>query len=522
MFKNAKIGTKLLAGFAVMLAISLVLTAAWLIQSRRLTRALEEAVNATAKKQKLAGEIRTSSAEMLVSENGIVLGSVLQRGDAVKRSKEEFRTQVTKMKSAIAEFRPLSDASAASSLDRLDTQLAVAGQAHEQMMRALDKQQFDVVQKTFDDVVQPRLREISAQGDLLVQQEGQRLGQAGITARSEASQTYWLTAIFLLLALGAGGIVWLVLQHINNSLRTLASQIGSGAGRVAGAATQVCSTSQSLAQCSSQQAAAIEETSASMEQMSSVTYRNRDNSKTMVSMMEESETVVASAERTVRELSISMQDITKSGEKITKVVKIIDNIAFQTKILSLNAAVEAARAGAAGAGFAIVAEQVGRLAEECAEAAHSTAQMIDDTVSRVREGGAKLGRTAEAIQSVVQFSGKIKSLVDEVNTGSEEQARGINQVSNAVIQMRQMTQQTAGNAQESASAGLELDSYAEALNRIVRELDRLVGAHEEDLAKTAAEFAAPRSRPPQAADAPYRVPTDGDWSKRELMNVGDA
>jgi methyl-accepting chemotaxis protein len=521
-FKNAKIGTRLIAGFAVMLAISLVLSAAWLVQSRRLTKALEEAVNATAKKQQLAGEIRASSAEMLVSENGIVLGSVLQRGEVVKRSKEAFRTQFTQMKRAVAEFRPLSDSSAASSLDRLDTQLAVAGEAHEQMMHALDKQQFDVVQKTFDDIVQPRLREISAQADVLVQQEGARLGQAGTTARSEASQAYWLNAIFVLMALGAGGIVSLVLHHINTSLRTLASQIGSGAGRVAGAATQVCSTSQSLAQCSSEQAAALEETSASMEQMSSVTHRNRDNSKSMVSMMEESETVVESAERTVRELSISMQDITKSGEKITKVVKIIDNIAFQTKILSLNAAVEAARAGAAGAGFAIVAEQVGRLAEECAEAAHSTAQMIDDTVSRVREGGAKLGRTAEAIQSVVQFSGRIKSLVDAVNMGSEEQARGIDQVSNAVIQMRQMTQQTAGNAQETASAGQELDSYAEALNRIVRELDRLVGAHEEDLANSAAEPSTPRLRPPQPANPQYSVPTDEDWPKRELMNIGDA
>lgn len=403
MFQDVKIGTKLLVGFAVMIAISLVLSAAWLTQSRRLTKALEQAVNATARKQQLAGEIRTSSAEMLLSENGIVLGAVLQRGEAVTHNKEQFRTQFTKMQRAVAEFRPLSDASAASSLDRLDNQLAVAGEAHEQMMRSLDKQQFDVVQKTFDDTVQPRLREISAQADILVKQEGERLEQAGTTARSVASQTYWLTGIFVLMALGAGGVVSLVLHHVNTSLRTVAAQIGSGAGRVADAATQVCSTSQSLAQCSSEQAAALQQTSASMEQMSSVTHRNRDNSKSMVSLMEESETVVASAERTVRELSVSMQDITKSGEKITKVVKIIDNIAFQTKILSLNAAVEAARAGAAGAGFAIVAEQVGKLAEECAEAAHSTAEMIDDTVSRVREGGAKLEEPPRRFRASCNF-----------------------------------------------------------------------------------------------------------------------
>jgi methyl-accepting chemotaxis protein len=520
MFKDASIGTKLLAGFGVMLAISLVLSAASLVQSRRLTKALEEAVNATAKKQKLAGEIRASSAEMLVSENGIVLGSVLQRAETVARSKQNFQAQFKQMRNALAEFRPLSDKSSASSLDVLDTQLAVAGRAHEQMMGSLDKQQFDVVQKTFDEVVQPRLREISAQADILVRQEGEHLGQAGITARSAASQAYWINGIFLVMALGAGGLVLLVLQHVNKSLRTLASQIGTGADRVAGAATQVCSNSQSLAQCSSEQAAALQETSASMQRMNSVTHHNTDNSKSMVSLMEESATVVASAERTVRELSVAMQDITKSGEKTTKVVKIIDNIAFQTKILSLNAAVEAARAGAAGAGFAIVAEQVGRLAAECADAAHSTAEMVDDTISRVREGGAKLGRTAEAIQKVVQYSEKIKTLVDEVNLGSQEQARGIDQVSNAVIQMREMTQQTAGNAQETASAGEELDSYSEALNKIVHELDRLVGGYDQSLGGAAAELSPRRVSPAQAAYSSHNGLEERDWSKPEYVSAG--
>lgn len=120
----------------------------------------------------------------------------------------------------------------------------------------------------------------------------------------------------------------------------------------------------------------------------------------------------------------------------------------------------------------------------------------------------------------MQFSGRIKSLVDEVNVGSEEQARGIDQVSNAVIQMRQMTQQTAGNAQETASAGQELDSYAEALNKIVCELDRLVGAQENGPANAGSEFAASGSKFPQAAN-PYSVQTEGDWSKREF-NIRNA
>jgi methyl-accepting chemotaxis protein/methyl-accepting chemotaxis protein-1 (serine sensor receptor) len=342
-------------------------------------------------------------------------------------------------------------------------------------MQFLDKQQFDQVQKTFDEAVQPRLRDISAQADMLVAQEGERLARAAVSAQATGTQTLWLNIVLALLALGVGAAVLLVVHHINNSLRALASQIGEGAERVAGSAAQVNTASQSLVERSSEQAASLQETSASMEEVSSVTHSNSDNSKSMASLVQESESMVGSAERTVRELAVSMEDITRSGEKITKVVKIIDKIAFQTKILSLNAAVEAARAGAAGAGFAIVAEQVGRLAQECAEAAHNTGEMIDDTVDRVREGGVKLGRTAEAIQSVVQYSGRVKALVDEVNLGSAEQAKGIDQVSKSVNQMQQMTQQTAGNAQETAAAGQELDSYAGALNSIVAELDRLVG-----------------------------------------------
>ncbi len=529
MYTNVKIGTKLLVGFAVMLAIALIISAASLTQNRRLSKALEEAVNATAKKQQLAGEIRTSAAEMLIAENGIMLGSVLQRNDATIESKRQFETQFRRMGTVLAEYRPLSDSSVTASLDALDRQLTVASQAHQEMMQFLEKQQFDRVQKTFDEAVQPRLRDISKQADSLVSQEGERLGQAAAGAQSTASQTLWLNVIFTIIALAVGAAVLLVVHHVNNSMRALASEIGRGAERVAGSAAQVSSASRSLAQCSTEQAAALQETSASMEEMSSVTHRNSDNSKSMASLVEESESVVGSAERTVRELAVSMEDITKSGEKITKVVKIIDNIAFQTKILSLNAAVEAARAGAAGAGFAIVAEQVGRLAQECAEAAHSTAEMIDDTVARVREGGVKLGRTAEAIQSVVQYSGKVKALVDEVNVGSEEQAKGIDQVSNAVTQMQQMTQQTAGNAEETASAGQQLDSYAEALNKIVAELDRLVGMSnvcEIDLsAQRVAAHARKPARPLVERASGFRSSDAGklfdehDWSNEDWASM---
>jgi len=470
------IKTKLLVGFGAMLGVLLALSIAWILQTRGLTKGLEKAVGSTARKQQLAGEIRTAAAEMLAGENGIVLGSVLQRTVAVAQSKIEFRNGFDRIARAVSSFRQLSELDGSGTgVSSLETQLSVAGRAHEEMMSFLDKQQFDQVQKTFDENVYPRLKQIGEQSEALAKQEEERLTTATAEARSQTARAYWLVGLFMVLAGASGAVVFFFVDQTIRQLRLLASQVQQGSEQVASAAAQVCSASQSLAHCASEQAAALEETSASMEQMSAVTHKNSDNSRATAALTEESERVVGEAEHTVRELSGSMQEISASGDKITKVVNMIDNIAFQTKILSLNAAVEAARAGTAGAGFAVVADQIGHLAQECADAARSTAEMIEDTVVRVRDGGAKLIRAAQVIQEVVSQAAKVRVLVDEVKAGSEEQSRGIDQVSKAVIQMEQMTQRTAANAEETASAGQQLDSYSDSLNKIVARMNSLVG-----------------------------------------------
>jgi methyl-accepting chemotaxis protein/methyl-accepting chemotaxis protein-1 (serine sensor receptor) len=475
MFGKAKVSAKLLIGFGMMFAVALFLSGAWFWQSRGLTQELEKAVNVMARKQQLAGQIGTAAAEMLTAENGIVLGSILQRGEAVVQSQQKFREQSHRMEQALADFRPLCDTATLSRVNALMALLASAASAHQEMMQYLEKQQFDVVQKTFDESVQPRLREISSQADNLVRQENDRLAGAADAAHERSVHTHWMIAGFMMLALAAAATVLGIVQQINSGLRDLAGEISTGAAQVATAAAQVYRASRSLAQCASQEETALEQTSSSMEEMSSVTHKNKDNSSATAGLMQESEKVVDAAERTVRELSASMHEISASGEKITQVVKVIDDIAFQTRILSLNAAVEAARAGASGAGFAVVADEVGRLAQQCADAARNTGEMIEDMVARVRDGGGKLGRAAETIQAVVQQTAKMKVLVDEVNVGSLEQSKGIDGVSKAVAQMQQIAQKTAADAQETASAGQELDSDAEALNKIVNKMHALVG-----------------------------------------------
>jgi methyl-accepting chemotaxis protein/methyl-accepting chemotaxis protein-1 (serine sensor receptor) len=471
------IGKKLTAAFGAMFVTVLGLSvgAFWQVQS--LTSELNSAVHVTAKKQALAGEIRSNTADMLASEENIVLGSVLQRSAVVSQAKQDFRSQLSRIEQALSEYQPLVDSSnPPAALTALRQDLSSVSRAHDEMMMYLDKQQFDMVQKTFDETVMARVKEIASQAENLVSQERERLSGVTKSAEGQTTRGTWLIVSMFLLSLGAAGAVVWVIHQTNGQLRGLAVEVAGGSRRVGRAAAQVSGASQSLAQYASEQAAALEETSASMEQMRSVTHKNNDNSRGTAELMNKSMEVVGAAERTIREMSASMQEISASGEKITKVVKLIDDIAFQTKILSLNAAVEAARAGAAGAGFAVVAEQVGHLAQECAEAARSTAEMIDGTVAGVRDGSQKLGRAAEAIQEVVKHSSQVKVLVDEVHVGSQEQARGIDQVARAVTQMQQVTQKTASNAEEGAASGRELDGHAERLSGLVQRMHALVGS----------------------------------------------
>ena len=172
----------------------------------------------------------------------------------------------------------------------------------------------------------------------------------------------------------------------------------------------------------------------------------------------------------------SMEEIGASSDKISKIIKVIDEIAFQTNILALNAAVEAARAGEAGMGFAVVADEVRSLAQRSAQAAKDTASLIEDSILKSGEGSRKLGQVAGSIQAITDGAGKVKTLVDEVEASSKEQAQGIEQISKAIAQMDTVTQRTAANAEESASASEELNAQSQALMAVVDQLQTLVGA----------------------------------------------
>jgi methyl-accepting chemotaxis protein len=183
---------------------------------------------------------------------------------------------------------------------------------------------------------------------------------------------------------------------------------------------------------------------------------------------------VAEANQSLQQMMASMDAINTSSDKISKIIHVIDEIAFQTNILALNAAVEAARAGEAGMAFAVVADEVRNLAQRCKVAAHDTTGLIEESIAMSRDGKGKFDEVAKAIQSITQNAAQVKGLIDGVSLNSQEQTRGVEQVAKAVAEMERVTQTTAARAEESASAGERLSAQSEVLKNIVHRLSALV------------------------------------------------
>jgi methyl-accepting chemotaxis protein/methyl-accepting chemotaxis protein-1 (serine sensor receptor) len=296
----------------------------------------------------------------------------------------------------------------------------------------------------------------------------------GLIASITQGKGITLTAAFSGIAVAAA-LGFYVVSALKGQLGHLIHEISQGAEQVASAASQISSASQSLAQGTSQQAASLEETSASTEEINSMAKRNSENSHSAADLVKASEQRFTDTNRSLAQMVEAMSEINASSDKISKIIKVIDDIAFQTNILALNAAVEAARAGEAGMGFAVVADEVRNLAQRCAQAARDTAGLIEESIAKSNGGQEKVQQVAKAISAITDQSTQVRTLVDEVHLGSQEQSRGIDQIGKAMVQMEQMTQKAAASAEESASAAEELTAQSAALKDIVHRLTGALG-----------------------------------------------
>jgi methyl-accepting chemotaxis protein len=292
---------------------------------------------------------------------------------------------------------------------------------------------------------------------------------------AQKSMLRWVSAVAgltVVLAIGAG---FLLTQGITRPLRRVVASVSEGSDQTNTAAGHIASASQSLAEGASRQAASLEETSASLEEMSSLTKNNAGNADKASNLARQTRSAADKGMMDMQTMTAAMATIKASGDETAKIIKTIDEIAFQTNILALNAAVEAARAGEAGMGFAVVADEVRSLAQRCAQAAKETAVKIEDSLNRTSQGVEISAKVAAALNEIVSHVRQVDELISEVAGASREQTTGITQINIAVGQMDKVTQGNAASAEESAAAAEELSAQAEAMKHSVAELLRLVG-----------------------------------------------
>lgn len=287
-----------------------------------------------------------------------------------------------------------------------------------------------------------------------------------------------LSSFGLLIALGI-----MISRMITGPITIAVSHLSEGATQVAAASEQLSAASQQLAEGSTEQAAAIQETSASIEESDSMVKQNTDNTQEAAALAKKTKMFAEESNHKMDKMMVSMEELKKSSDDIAKIIKVIDEIAFQTNILALNAAVEAARAGDAGKGFAVVAEEVRNLAQKSAQATKDTAKIIESNVSLSNQSAEMTKEVNTDLKEIDLQAQKVSDLLSEIAIASKEQAQGIEQIDKAIQQMEQVIQANATTAEESASASRELSGQAVNVKEIVYTLQEMVEGQDSMRAK---------------------------------------
>jgi methyl-accepting chemotaxis protein len=330
-------------------------------------------------------------------------------------------------------------------------------------------------QQAFVDQASPAFEQVlaaieKAQTDLSRQEDD-------LTAQTQRANSHAQVFIFLIAGAAMIGILTVggvALRRIDSGLRDTVHNLKLAADGTSAAAGQIAQSAQGLARDASEQAASLQETSASSEEINSMARKNSGSSREATELVVSANTQFEATNQVLERMVVSMGEIGESSGKMSRIIKVIDEIAFQTNILALNAAVEAARAGDVGKGFAVVADEVRTLAQRCAQAAGDISALITESMERSREGQAKVGEVAASVRGITEQARRIRMLVEEVHHGSAEQARGVEQVTQTLTRMDRLTQQTAATAEESASAAEQLMAQSKSLSDIVGRLTEMV------------------------------------------------
>lgn len=457
---------------------------------------LDVAVNVTARKMDGVGVLRGQFQDLqtyaLRTQFAFVVNHLVARNEKIGANVEcsmchtletrdvnqaELSVRAAAIRTTVAQLQPLitdDEGQQCLNLVRVKTDEYVS--LYSQYWTLIEQNRFDDAHAVLRDQMLPVIDGMDKTMKQLREEEQNALELSNRRAHQTVASASRTEAAVLVISLAIGaGIFWMVRRTVQR-LRRLAMELKQGAQEVASAAAQVSSAGQSVAQNVSEQASALEQTSAFSDEISTGARCNHDSAEQSQGLAGEINDSMRHANTALEQMRAVMTESSGSGEKISKIIKLIEEIAFQTNLLALNAAVEAARAGEQGLGFAVVADEVRNLAKRSSEAARDTAELIEESVRISARGKETVGRVAEAMRSVTERVGQLGCFSQQVRAGSEEQSHGSERMAGMLRQAQESIQSTAAGAEETASAGEELHAQSTHLEAMAEGLLELSGS----------------------------------------------
>ena len=474
------VSKRVLGAFAVTFGLIVVLLTLYVYQTEQSNKQLTEIVQVYNKKLLIGNSIELATTEMQGAQRGLMLSYEAKDTASAPQYVSIYKQSGEKIDTLLAALEPLATTETErTALDTVRTSRERWKPRFDELVRICDSG--DIAKayalRSQNKVISAAMHTAST---AIVDEQHRSLEAAAAESSASMVRAEWSALGTAVISVAMGVLVLFIVRRVDQELRDAATSLNEGAEDIAAAAGQVAALSNNLAQGANEQAAFIEETSAATVEISSMSRRSTDASQSTAAMFASSQTRFEEAGRCLDEMETAMDGINTSTGQISRIIKVIEQIAFQTNILALNAAVEAARAGEAGSGFAVVADEVRSLAQRSTQAAKDTAAFIEDSIAKSTAGKEKVDQVASVIRTITADASKIKRLVDDIYQGSQEQLRGIDQVANSIQQIEKITQSSAASAEECAAASEELASQSEAIRGIVVNLNSLVGGVKEE------------------------------------------
>ena len=500
---NLRIANRLTLGFALVLLLAILSTSMSLLDARRNADATRQMMEVPLAKERLVADW------FVLTYSAVVRTSMIARSSDAELSntfKDDIEDSVKKGSAVIKKIEPLLQSEQEKTLMAaiLDARKKYQA-AKELVMNTRKTGDAAASEKAYKDVFDPAARAYGAQvnGLLAMQRQSIDAMAAEIDRNSARSMQLMVVLGILLVAIGAVAVLIIgrsittplkralqvarqvaagdlsghidprghdeiaelmrALAEMNRALRVIVGEVQNGTHSISGAAGEIASGNLDLSSRTEQQAGSLEETAASIEQLTSTVRQNAENAQQANQLAQDASNVAVKGSGVVSQVVQTMGSINDSSRKIVDIIGVIDGIAFQTNILALNAAVEAARAGEQGRGFAVVASEVRSLAQRSASAAKEIKALIDASVEKVDAGSQLVDQAGATMDDVVQSIRRVTDIMGEISVASREQSAGIDQISRAVTEIDDATQQNAALVEQATATSALLRAQAEKL-----------------------------------------------------------